>query len=117
MGYIETFTRIPIPHVIHHCVEADGGDVGSTYILMTKADGVLLYPVWDNMDDGKRRAVLRQVAYMIVLELSSQRFDQIRTLSSETVLGRAPGTSNQCHTSWILVILPPSPRVEENVHK
>jgi len=29
MEYIEAYTRISIPHVIHHCVEANGGGVGS----------------------------------------------------------------------------------------
>jgi aminoglycoside phosphotransferase (APT) family kinase protein len=45
MKYIETYTRIPIPHVIHYCVEADGGGVGSPYILMSKVDGVSLCSV------------------------------------------------------------------------
>jgi hypothetical protein len=42
MKYVQTYTHIPIPHVIHYSAEADGGGVGSPYILMSKVDGVPL---------------------------------------------------------------------------
>src|ERR1700734_872271 len=79
MRYVEAHTTIPVPRVIHYCPEADGGGVGSPYILMTKVDGVPLSSVWDDMEDRKRDVVLRQLVD-ILLELSRQRFDKIGSL-------------------------------------
>ncbi|KIM81442.1 hypothetical protein PILCRDRAFT_501832 [Piloderma croceum F 1598] len=79
MQYIETYTKIPIPHIIHHSTDVDCPGVRSPYILMSKVDGEPLSSVWDTMEDAKRDAVLRQVVD-ILLELSSQRFDKIGAL-------------------------------------
>ena len=81
MQYIETYTNIPIPLIIHHSIDADGGGVHSPYILMSKVDGEPLSSVWDTMEDAKRDVVLRQVVD-ILLELSSCRFDKIGALFS-----------------------------------
>lgn len=51
------------------------GDVGSHYILVSKIDGVQLSSVWTDMEDDKRRTILRQVIH-IVLELWSHRFSE-----------------------------------------
>ncbi|KAJ3837665.1 hypothetical protein EV361DRAFT_895505 [Lentinula raphanica] len=74
MKYIETRTTIPVPHVFHHNACANE-DVRSPYILMSKVDGVSLSSVWDDMEDDRRRIVLRQVVD-ILLELWSHRFDK-----------------------------------------
>ena len=79
MRYLTTHSSIPVPRIIHHCVEADGGGVGSPYMIMTKIDGVPLSSVWDDMADDKREIVLRMVVD-ILLELASHRFDKIGTL-------------------------------------
>ncbi len=77
LEYIASHTSIPVPYVITH--NNNGGEVGSPYILMTKADGVPLSKVWDDMEDGKREIILRQVVH-ILLQLSSIRFDGIGAL-------------------------------------
>ncbi|KIM43577.1 hypothetical protein M413DRAFT_42188, partial [Hebeloma cylindrosporum] len=74
MEYVESHTNIPVPHVYHHSAHAKG-EVGSPYILMSKVEGVPLVSVWDDMDDERRRIILRQVID-ILLELWSQRFDK-----------------------------------------
>ncbi|KAF9067664.1 hypothetical protein BDP27DRAFT_1296029 [Rhodocollybia butyracea] len=74
MKYVETHTTIPVPHVLQHSVHAEQ-KVRSPYILMSKVDGTPLSSVWDDMDDDKRRIVLRQVID-ILLELWSRRFDK-----------------------------------------
>jgi Phosphotransferase enzyme family len=79
MRYLATHTTISVPRIIDHSVEADGGGVGSPYMIMTKIDGVPLSSVWNDMEDAKRENVLRQVVD-ILLELASQRFDKIGTL-------------------------------------
>lgn len=78
MEYAERYTNIPLPHVCHYSVDA-GGDVRSPYILMTKVEGTPLASVWDDMDDEKRRIVLRQVIG-VLLELWSHRFDKVGAL-------------------------------------
>jgi hypothetical protein len=72
-------TSIPVPRVIHYCIEADGGGVGSPYIIMSKVDGVPLSSVWKDMEDAKRDILLRMVVN-ILLELASHRFDKIGTI-------------------------------------
>ena len=72
--YIESHINIPVPHVYHHSAHAEG-DVRSPYILMSKVEGVQLSFVWNDMDDEKRRVMLRQVID-IYLELWSHRFDK-----------------------------------------
>ena len=57
----------------------DSGCVGSSYIIMTKVDGVALSSIWDDMEDSKREIVLRQVV-KILLELASQSFDKLGML-------------------------------------
>jgi len=74
MEYIESYTNIPVPHVVHYSAHAEG-DVRSPYIIMSKVEGVTLVSVWDDMDDDKRRIILRQVID-ILLELWSHRFDK-----------------------------------------
>ena len=61
MQYIEAYTPIPVPHIIHYNAEASGGGAGSPYIVMSKVEGAPLSSVWDEMEDDKRDAVLRQV--------------------------------------------------------
>jgi hypothetical protein len=53
MQYIEAYTKIPIPHVIHHNADVDCSDVRSPYILMSKVDGEPLSSVWDTMENAK----------------------------------------------------------------
>ncbi|KIJ55999.1 hypothetical protein M422DRAFT_23467 [Sphaerobolus stellatus SS14] len=79
MEYVATHTKIPVPCVIAHNIEKDGGGVGSPYILMSKVDGTPLSSVWGDMEDGKREVILRQVVD-ILLQLSSVRFDSIGVL-------------------------------------
>ena len=74
MEYIESHTNIPVPHVIHYSAHAEG-EVRSPYIIMSKVEGVTLVSVWNDMDDDKRRIILRQVID-ILLELWSHRFDK-----------------------------------------
>ncbi|KAL6310267.1 hypothetical protein BKA93DRAFT_755141 [Sparassis latifolia] len=78
MEYVATYTRIPIPRVLHFSAEVDPL-VGSPYILMSKVDGVPLNTLWDGMTDDHREIVLRQVID-ILLELSTHRFDRIGAL-------------------------------------
>ncbi|KAJ1560524.1 hypothetical protein HK096_008311 [Nowakowskiella sp. JEL0078] len=78
MQYIESHTKIPIPHVIHHGVQ-NAGVHHLPYILMSKVDGSPLSSSWNDMDDEKREIVLQQVVDML-LELSTQRFDKIGAL-------------------------------------
>ena len=87
MEYVQTYTHIPIPHVIHYSAEADGGGVGSPYILMSKVDGVPLSSLWDDMEDDKRDEVMRQVID-IIMDLSSQRFDKIGALFKSHGVGK-----------------------------
>jgi len=85
MEYIMSHTKIPVPHVYHHSAHAEG-DVRSPYILMSKVEGVQLSSVWNDMDDEKRRVVLRQVID-IYLELWSLRFDKKGLLFKEMMVG------------------------------
>jgi aminoglycoside phosphotransferase (APT) family kinase protein len=79
MRYVMAHTSIPVPRIIHHCIEADGRGVGSPYMMMAKVDGVPLSSIWDDMEDTKREIVLRMVVD-ILLELASHRFDKIGTI-------------------------------------
>jgi aminoglycoside phosphotransferase (APT) family kinase protein len=83
MEYIERYTNIPVPHVVHYSAHPEG-DVHSPYIIMSTVEGVTLVSVWDDMDDDKRRIILRQVID-ILLELWSHRFDK------KGVLFKKPG--------------------------
>ena len=56
MQYVRAHTSIPVPLIIHHSVEADSC-VRSSYIIMTKVDGVALSSIWV---DSKREIVLRK---------------------------------------------------------
>lgn len=78
MEYVEKHTNIPVPHVYYYSTTF-GEDVRSPYILMSKVEGVPLFLVWNDMDDAKRRIVLRQVTD-ILLELWSHRFDKAGVL-------------------------------------
>jgi hypothetical protein len=79
MRYVTAHTSIPVPRLIHYCIEADGGGVGSPYIMMSKVDGVPLSSVWKDMEDAKRKILLRMVVN-ILLELAYHRFDKIGTI-------------------------------------
>ena len=76
MQYVRAHTSIPVSRIIHHSVEVDSGCVGSSYIIMTKVDGVALSSIWE---DSKREIVLWQVVE-ILLELASQSFDKLGML-------------------------------------
>ncbi|GBE85653.1 hypothetical protein SCP_0801730 [Sparassis crispa] len=86
MEYVATYTRIPIPRVLHFSAEVDPL-VGSPYILMSKVDGVPLSTLWDDMTDDHREIVLRQVVD-ILLELSTHRFDWIGALFKGDGIGK-----------------------------
>ncbi|KAJ3513461.1 hypothetical protein NLJ89_g2933 [Agrocybe chaxingu] len=79
MQYVSLHTQIPVPRVIAHNTERDGGGVGCPYMVMSKGEGIPLVMVWNDMDDTKREAILRQVVE-ILLQLSSLRFDSIGAL-------------------------------------
>ncbi|KAG8946599.1 hypothetical protein FRC03_001333 [Tulasnella sp. 419] len=79
MQFVEAHTKIPVPHIFHYSLRADGDGVGSPYMLMSKVDGVPLTELWDDMDDRRRHAVLVQVAEIYV-ELFSHRFEHIGSL-------------------------------------
>ncbi|KIM89456.1 hypothetical protein PILCRDRAFT_95266 [Piloderma croceum F 1598] len=103
MEYVETYTNIPIPHVIHYSAEADGDGVGSPYILMSKVHGVPLSSLWDDMEDDKRDEVMRQIID-IILDLYSQRFDKIGALF------KAPDDGKEAwHIRPMSYILDPDP--------
>lgn len=87
MQYIEAYTPIPVPHIIHYNAEASGGGAGSPYIIMSKVEGSHLSSAWREMEDDKRDAVLRQ-AVDIYLELSSHRFDKIGALFKNDGVGK-----------------------------
>ena len=82
MEYVENHTNIPVPHVFHYSAHAEG-DVRSPYILMSKVEGAPLCLVWNDMNNKKRRAILRQVID-ILLELWSHRFDKSGVLFKRT---------------------------------
>ncbi|KAF8161982.1 hypothetical protein BJ912DRAFT_1099020 [Pholiota molesta] len=82
MEYVERYTNIKVPHILHHSYDTNG-DVKSPYILMSKVEGVPLSSVWDDMDDDKRRIILRQVID-ILLELWPHRFDKKGALFKRT---------------------------------
>ena len=79
MRYLTAHTGIPVPHVIHYYIKADGGGVGSPYMILAKVDGVQLSSVWDHMEDAKREIVL-WMTVDILLELASHHFDKIGTI-------------------------------------
>ena len=64
---------IPVPNVYRY--SSAEGDVHLPYILMSKVEGVQVSSVWGDVDDDKRRIILRQV-FDILLELWSHRFDK-----------------------------------------
>ena len=76
MQYVRAHTSIPVPRIIHHSVEVDSGCVGSSYIIMTKVDGVALSSIWK---DSKREIVLWQVVE-ILLEFASQSLEKLGML-------------------------------------
>jgi aminoglycoside phosphotransferase (APT) family kinase protein len=82
MRYLTAHTSIPVPRVIHYCIDADSGGVGSPYMILAKVDGVPLSSVWDDMGDAKREIVLREIVD-ILLELASHRFDKIGTIKRQ----------------------------------
>ena len=74
MQYVERYTNIPVPHVYSYSADAEG-DIRSSYILMSKVEGVPLCSVWNDMADDKRRIIFQQVID-ILLELWSHRFSK-----------------------------------------
>ncbi len=72
MRYIAEMTDIPVPSII--CYNASPAGAGWPYVVMTKANGVALCDVWDDMSDGQRDTILHQVSH-IMLEMYSLRED------------------------------------------
>ncbi|KAF9456883.1 kinase-like domain-containing protein [Collybia nuda] len=77
MEYMKERTNIPIPHILEYSTSTE--NIGTPYILMSKAEGVPLSSVWNDMEDEKRESVLKQVVN-ILLDLSEQRFDKMGSL-------------------------------------
>ncbi|KAH0838881.1 hypothetical protein J3R83DRAFT_7308 [Lanmaoa asiatica] len=79
MEYVATHTSIPVPRIIHSCLDPELGDVRSPYVVLSKMEGTSLSKFWDDMPDTQRDIVLGQVVD-ILLELSTLRFDKIGSL-------------------------------------
>ncbi|KAF8520306.1 hypothetical protein JB92DRAFT_3141497 [Gautieria morchelliformis] len=96
MRYVEKHTTVPVPRVIEYSAESKGL-VGSPYIVMSKAEGVPLSTLWDDMEDEKRNILLQQVVD-IFIELSLHRFDKIGSLVEVEV----PGKTGSSHEGWAI---------------
>ncbi|KAF8886095.1 hypothetical protein CPB85DRAFT_1441988 [Mucidula mucida] len=92
MRYFDEKTTIPLPGII--CYNASSEEAGHPYIVTTKVKGIALIEIWDDLSDERRDVILRQVAE-IVVEMYSQRFDKIGTLSArgEWVIKASPQQS------------------------
>ncbi|KAF8880612.1 hypothetical protein CPB85DRAFT_1420852 [Mucidula mucida] len=84
MQYFKEKTTIPLPGII--CYNASSEEAGRPYVVTTVAEGVALVEIWDDLSDERRDVILRQVVEMIV-DMYSQRFDKIGTLSREEASG------------------------------
>ncbi|KAF8880615.1 hypothetical protein CPB85DRAFT_1567500 [Mucidula mucida] len=80
MRYFKEKTTIPLPAII--CYNASSEEAGHPYVVTTKAEGIALVEIWHDLSDDRRDVILRQVVKIIV-EMSSQRFDKIGSLSRE----------------------------------
>ncbi|KAF9014362.1 hypothetical protein BDZ89DRAFT_1076750 [Hymenopellis radicata] len=98
MQYFHEQTTVPLPRII--CYSTSSEEAGRPYVVTTKAEGVTLVEIWDDLSDHRRDVILRQVV-QLVLEMYSQRFDKIGSLSRE--LG--------AHGKWGIQASPTSQRV------
>lgn len=80
MQYFQENTKIPLPCII--CYSTSAEEVGRPYVVTTKAEGIALHRIWDDMSDNRRDVILRQVVQLL-LEMYSHRLDKIGTLSRE----------------------------------
>jgi hypothetical protein len=78
MQYFQEKTNIPLPQVI--CHNASSESAQRPYLVTTKAEGVSLVEIWDDMSDAKRDIILRQ-SVQILLSMYSQRFDTMGILA------------------------------------
>ncbi|KAK7050925.1 hypothetical protein VNI00_005037 [Paramarasmius palmivorus] len=78
MQYFHERTNISLPQIL--CYSTSAQVARCPYIVTSKAEGVALAEIWDDMADYKRDEILRQVV-QILLEMYSQRFDKIGVLS------------------------------------
>lgn len=87
MEYVETHTKIPIPHLYSYNPRFDSA-VGYPYLTMSKAHGVPLISLWGDMSDEHWREILREVVNILV-ELWSHRFDKAGVLfKREDIIGQ-----------------------------
>jgi aminoglycoside phosphotransferase (APT) family kinase protein len=114
MRYVEKHTTVPVPRVIEYSAESKGV-VGSPYIVMSKAEGVPLFTLWDDMEDERRTVLLKQVVD-ILLELSLHRFDKIGSLVEVQIPGIASSGSSS-HDGWVIAEKVPMEAGEEDIER
>ncbi|QSS53026.1 phosphotransferase enzyme family protein [Histoplasma capsulatum var. duboisii H88] len=85
MDFVRTIAGIPSPKVYAWNARATGNPVGAEYIVMDKADGVLLSSKWPTMS-MKEKHQLTQVIIDFERSLLSHHFENIGSLYYETDL-------------------------------
>jgi hypothetical protein len=81
LGYLRNKTDLPVPEVYHQDLRLDNA-VGAPYILMERIPGCHLYEIWPELSLDHKKAVLSQVA-SVVVQLASLRFQSIGSLQEQ----------------------------------
>ena len=85
MRFIATHTSIPVP-VVHKFYEKNGFG----YILMSRAEGVMLGDVWDSLTEEKRATIISQLKVYVdeLRQLSGDFYGKIGRLGCEDIFFR-----------------------------
>ena len=82
MGFVKTYTSIPIPTIFHYDLREQGNPVGAPYLLMEGIHGHITPSVFPSLDPRFREKVYRQLAG-VFLQLSSLSFPSVGLPSSD----------------------------------
>ncbi|KAK4185146.1 hypothetical protein QBC35DRAFT_538378 [Podospora australis] len=87
LKYLTASTSIPVPEVYYHDLDdSDNNDVGAPFVLMERMPGRHLYNFWDTLSLDHKKAVLTQIA-SVILQFASLRFDAIGCLTEGGTIG------------------------------
>ena len=78
LQYVKEHTNIPVPEILHYDLDP-ANDVGAPFVLMEKLPGRHLYKIWDGLCLDHKKAVLSQMASVLV-QFASLEFDKIGCL-------------------------------------
>ena len=83
LRYVKQHTNIPVPEILYHDLDS-ANDVGVPFVLMEKLPGRHLYKIWEDLSLDHKKAVLSQMASVLV-QFASLEFDKIGCLLEDGV--------------------------------